>query len=458
MHEQKKWDSEELNRLQSEYNQKPAEMPYRMFSEQISPLFPGRSIESIRCKLKSITPKGSANGKEIGDTSRLEYSDDRIYIVQASKRIMSQEELMKAYDINPDEWRVEKYIIRTSESYRKDRSVSWHVVDGKVLTGDVEDTGKMLVVPLYHMELRLIRKAEEIRARDAIEDMLQEIKKFSPKYPTIHYTKHKDGMLYEIAMPDIHFGRLTWHEESGEDFDIKIADRIVKSVLADLLQYTKNFKIDRILLPLGNDFFNVNNKTNTTVKGTMQQEDTRWQKTFRAGRILATEMIDACTAIAPTDVLFIPGNHDEEKIFYLGDALECWYHNNKNVHIDNMAKSRKYYDYGKVLLGFTHGNAEIMKKLPNLMQFEVPQLWGNSLYREWHTGDKHHKTDFVLEVEEQVGIVVRVLRSLVPADAWTFGHGFVGSQRASEAFLWHPENGLIAQFTSGIKSEEFSGD
>jgi hypothetical protein len=452
MRKQQNWKEVELERLRSEYQQKPKDMSVHDFSINICELFPERSSESIRCKLKQIINEK----EEINSSARVEYSDDHVYIVQASKRIMSQEELMKAYNLDPDEWRVEKYIIRTSEGYRKDRKVSWHVEEGQVIKGDVEDTGKMLVVPLYHMELRLIRKEEEIKARDAIESMIQESKKFAPKYPTIKYIKHKEGMLYEIAMPDIHFGRLTWHEESGEDFDIKIADYIVKSVLADLLQYTKNFEIDRILLPLGNDLFNVNNKTNTTVRGTLQQEDTRWQKTFRAGRILATEMIDACTSIAPTDVLFIPGNHDEEKIFYLGDALECWYHNNKNVHIDNLAKSRKYYNYGKVLLGFTHGNAEIMKKLPNLMQFEVPQLWGNSLYREWHTGDKHHKTDFVLEVEEQVGIVIRVLRSLVPADAWTFNHGFVGAQRASESFLWHPTKGLIAQFTAGIEMEEIS--
>ena len=152
----------------------------------------------------------------------------------------------------------------------------------------------------------------------------------------------------------------------------------------------------------------------------------------------------------------MPGNHDEERVFYLGDALECWYHNNKNVHIDNGAISRKYYNFGRVLLGFTHGDAETTKKLPSLMQFEVPKLWGDSIYREWHTGDKHHKTDFVIEVDEHVGIVIRILRSLVPADAWTFNHGFVGSQRAAEAFLWHPDNGLIAQFTAGVDMDEYT--
>jgi hypothetical protein len=370
---------------------------------------------------------------------------------------MSQEELMEAYNIDPSKWRVEKYIIRTSESYRKDRKVSWHVIDGRVTSGDVEDSGKMIVVPLYHMELRLARKAEEVRARDAIDEMIQDAKKFAPRYPQTRRTPRKGSMLYEIAVPDIHFGRLTWHEESGHDFDIKIAECVVKNAVDQLLQYSNNFEVGRILLPIGNDFFNANSQLNATVKGTVQQEDTRWKKTFRAGRKLATDMIDACSEIAPVDVLFIPGNHDEERLFYLGDALECWYHQNKNVSIDNSAKSRKYYSFGNVLLGFTHGDATAIKKLPNIMQFEEPKLWGDSVHREWHTGDKHHKMDFVLEVDEQVGIIVRILRSLVPEDAWTFNRGFVGSRRAAESFLWHPVDGLIAQFTAGVNMSECTG-
>ena len=412
----------------------------------------GLNKETVRSYWNAHERQDEETGEpeSVGASSKVEYGDDMIHVVQDSDRIMSQEELMAAYKIDPAQWRVEKYIIRTSEGYRKDRRVDWHVENGVVLSGDVEDSGKMLVVTLYHMELRLARKEEEIKTQNALSLFVEDAIAFAPKYPKIEYTPHENGMLYEIAMPDIHFGRLTWREESGEDFDIKIAAHVVKTAMAQLLQYTQGFGIDRILLPIGNDFFNVNSKTNTTVRGTPQQEDTRWQKTFRAGRVLATAMIDACTAIAPTDVLIIPGNHDEEKIFYLGDALSCWYHDNGNVTINNGAQSRKYYPYGKVLLGFTHGDAETVKKLPNLMQFEEPQLWGNSLYREWHLGDKHHKADLVLEVEDHIGVVMRTLRSVVAADAWTFSRGFVGAQRAAEAFLWHPQNGLIAQFTAGV--------
>lgn len=119
-------------------------------------------------------------------------------------------------------------------------------------------------------------------------------------------------------MPDIHFGKLTWREESGDDYDIKIAREIVTSTLERLLSYAEHFGVERILFPFGNDFFNVDNIDNTTTHGTPQQEDTRWRKTFREGKRLAVSMIDRCLSIAPVDVLVIPGNHDEQRSFFPG--------------------------------------------------------------------------------------------------------------------------------------------
>jgi hypothetical protein len=79
-----------------------------------------------------------------------------------------------------------------------------------------------------------------------------------------------------------------------------------------------------------------------------------------------------------------------------------------------------------------------------LMPVEVPELWAQSTYREIHCGDKHHKYD----AKEQAGVVVRILRSLAAADAWTYQRGFVGSMRAAEGFLWDKKLGLKAQFTA----------
>lgn len=201
------------------------------------------------------------------------------------------------------------------------------------------------------------------------------------------------------------------------------------------------------MIPLGNDFFNVDNKDATTTRGTPQQEDTRYQKTYRIGREICVWMIDACSQLAPVDVLIIPGNHDEQRSFYLGDSLFCWYHQNQNVNIDNRSMKQKYYSFGKNLIGFTHGYDEKLGNLPLMMALDQPDLWAKAKYREWHTGDKHHKVDLIPKADESRGLVVRILRSLAASDAWTFNKGY-RSLRASEGFLWHPDNGLIAQYTA----------
>jgi hypothetical protein len=221
----------------------------------------------------------------------------------------------------------------------------------------------------------LRRKVNEVNAREAIDAMIRDARKYAPKYTKIRYPKDRDGLLYEVDMPDLHFGKLAWAEESGQDYDIQIAEKAARAAFAGLLGFVVHQPISKILLPLGNDFFNVNGAGEQTVNGTKQVEDTRWQKTFRKGRQLLVELIDMCAQVAPVDVLIIPGNHDRERMFYAGDALECWYHKSPDVSIDNGANMRKYYPFGRNLIGFTHGSEErLVRRLLMLFQQTPNQL------------------------------------------------------------------------------------
>ena len=442
------WTEPEDAVLIDEYNQREASESIRSFADRFAS---GRNLssEAVRNRI-AVLERGVRvpPHPKTGAGDSYEEGERFISVVCASERILSQDEIIKRFRVDLDKWELKYFRIKPSEGYRKDRKVSWHVSNGHITSGHVEDTGRMLIVPLYSIEARFERKTDEIRARMVIEQMVKDAAKHAPKYPKIVYKKPKNGMLYEIDMPDIHFGRQTWKEESGAEYNIEIAGKVVRKAIADLLAYTKLFPVERILLPLGNDFFNVNNKGNTTVHGTPQQEDERWQKTFRAGLKLAVEMIDACAGVAPVDVLIVKGNHDEERTFYMGEVVAAWYHKCPNVNIENGPKGRKYYLYGKNLIGFTHGSEEKLDRLPLLMPVEAPDLWAKSTYREFHLGDKHH-----FEAKEYGGVVVRILRSLAAADAWTFDRGFIGALRAAESFVWDKERGLIAQFTVAPEAE-----
>jgi hypothetical protein len=146
--------------------------------------------------------------------------------------------------------------------------------------------------------------------------------------------------------------------------------------------------------------------------------------------------------IAPVDVVVIPGNHDEHTMFLVGEILEAFYHNTDRVVVYNSPKSRKYYEFGKCMIMYTHGNGEKHGDLGLICATEEPQMWGRTKYREAHLGHYHKsKSTSYINVDENQGFRVRILPSLSANDAWHYGKGY-SAIRAAEAFVWDKEKGL----------------
>ena len=307
-------------------------------------------------------------------------------------------------------------------------------------------------VPLFRVVVRLKRKSSAaIGLRAAFESLIRDAREHAPKYSKVDYKKQKgEELMAEISLPDFHLGKLCWAAETGNDYDVKIAKNLFRNAVYTLAETARQAHVTRILLPIGNDFFNVDGRENQTAGGTPQDEDGRWQHTFVEGRKLLVDAIDHLQAIAPVQVLIVPGNHDTERSFYLGEALSCWYHNCPNVEIDNAPTSRKYVAWGKVLLGFTHGNEEAEKNLLGIFATERPELWGTSSYREAHLGHWHHRKERVYQpVSEENGFRVRYLSSLSAADAWHTSKGY-SALRAAQMFLWSKTRGCTAEHVYNV--------
>jgi hypothetical protein len=247
-----------------------------------------------------------------------------------------------------------------------------------------------------------------------------------------------------VDLFDLHLGKLSWAEEVGENYDAKIAASVAESAVRDLLSQASGYALEQIVLPLGNDFFNSDNLVGTTTAGTRQDVDTRFHLMFRRGRALASWMIETCAAVAPVVVPVVPGNHDRQTSFCLGEVMAAEFRHDPRVTIDNTARVRKYHLYGRNLLGFTHGDEEKPGELPQLMATEQPDLWAKSTYREFQIGHFHHgkeKAPFL--VDDKTGVTVRWCRSLSGSDRWHAGKGYVG-RRGAEAFVLRSSGGLRA--------------
>lgn len=350
---------------------------------------------------------------------------------EITERIISVENLLEIYKINLEEWDIEKQVVNT-----------WEV-------GAKTPDGSIAVTPLFQVKVWLVRKklAEDkdfLRA-----SFFEDLKKLSPKVPKKKYEyRDSDPKMLEITVFDLHYGKVAWHEETGENYNLETASRRFEESIEYHLDFFKHKNIEKILLPIGNDYFNSDKAFpyNSTTSGTPQEEDTRWQNTFKKGKELLIKVINRLTEVAPVEVIVIPGNHDYERSYYLGDTLESWFHNDENVTINNSPSPRKYFLYGKNLLGFTHGNNEKISSLPVIMAQEVPHLWAKSIYREVHLGHLHHKKEIKYHsTEEYQGVILRYMSSMSGTDSWHHRKGYTGATKNSEAFLWDPNKGLAGQ-------------
>jgi hypothetical protein len=255
----------------------------------------------------------------------------------------------------------------------------------------------------------------------------------------------KDTAL-EINIPDLHIGKLAWGKETGEDYDIKIAIERYKKAINELLSRVNPLKLEKIILPIGNDMINIDNKANTTTGGTPQSCDSRFGKMFQTAKNLLIDTIDKLSDIAPVEVIVVPGNHDTVAMFTLGEVLDAWYHNNELVTVINTHTPRKYLQYGSNLLMYCHGHSEKLQDLGIICATEQPQLWAATKFRRVHVGHFHHSKQIKFtDVQEYPGFTVKVLNSLSANDAWHAEKGYV-SLKGAEAFLYHRDKGLIANY------------
>lgn len=303
---------------------------------------------------------------------------------------------------------------------------------------------KPLQMQQYRVKLFLKRLVKK-EIQEAVKAVYAEMKKYAPKYQKLKRTVSKGNpSLAVFGLFDSHFGKLCWKPETGTDYDLKIAETLYKNAVIDLVARCGNRNIDSIVLPIGNDFFHVDNKQNTTYRGTPQDVDGRYVKIFSAGKLAVIWAVEELMKIADVKVMWIPGNHDPTISYHLCETLDSWFHNTPHVEVDVGPSSRKYHMWHDTLLGFTHGDTIKPHDLPGLMSIEQSENWSKATCREWLLGHMHRSREWVTKGTDTFqGTTVRVLQSLAGTDAWHHEQGFVGQRRAAEVYFYEKEIGYV---------------
>ncbi len=358
-----------------------------------------------------------------------------------SDHVRTLDQLLAATQVNQEEWKTKDVLLN-----------KWDVTSWKKGYAETKQN--------FQVKARLERNNEFIRERIVGELFQKMIKDYTPPvyYNPQPQVEREDNLL-EISIFDLHIGKLAWGGETFENYDVKIARKRFLGSIEKLLQNASGFNYERILFPVGNDFFNSDTMENTTTKGTPQDEDLRWQKTFDVGTRLLVDGINMLKQSGvPVDVVVVPGNHDFERSYYMGSYLSAWFKDDPTVCINNHASPRKYYIYGNTMLGLTHGSEEKEASLPMLMATDVESKphWTSTKFHEWHLGHIHRKRTVKYEINksrelnEDLGVTIRYLSSLTGTEEWHHKKGYVGSTKAADGFVWNKEFGLVAHLNTNL--------
>jgi hypothetical protein len=357
---------------------------------------------------------------------------DTAQVTRAShERVKTLADLIRVCEIDTNEWEVERWVANKWEMGSKDPD------------GDTRTT------PLFQVKAWLKRKVVIIAVRDEIAAMVEEAKRLIRPRPIKRLSKPGQFML-EPSLPDLHVGKLAWGVETGHgDYDIQIAERVFKEALLTLIERTSHFQYARVVFPIGQDLLHADSLSGMTTKGTRLDTDSRYPKSFRAAwKLMAWAVETLAAEVAPVKGLIVPGNHDQLGAFTLGEVLSAYFHNTKHVTIDNQPRSRKYDQFGRNMLMWTHGDKGKKANYPLIMATEEPDMWAASTHREVHTGHIHQT-----QVLEFNGVRVRTSPALCAPDAWHAEHFFVGSKRGAEAFVFDQHEGPVCIATYTVPQE-----
>lgn len=284
--------------------------------------------------------------------------------------------------------------------------------------------------------------------------LLDAIASLAEKWPAREPIKLEDGPPLEertmcaIPMGDPHFGQYSWPAETGDDYDLQLAEAYHVTAMQSLVSSAPRAK-KGLLINLG-DFLHADNSSNQTLRGHHQLDvDTRWPKVIRSSVNAVIKLVQLMlTRFGEVEVWMVPGNHDPHSAVMLTIALQLFFKDEPRVKVNDEASLFFYVRFGESLIGSTHTHTiKDRASLGALMPYHRPMDYALSRYHYYYCGHVHH--DSLLETK--TGVIVETMRTLAGKDKFAAESGY-GSGRDMKCDVYDIEDGRVQRNTIGIRS------
>ncbi|QBZ71276.1 DNA repair exonuclease [Raoultella phage RP180] len=281
------------------------------------------------------------------------------------------------------------------------------------------------------------RQVELMKA--VIEGMKSEITPVAPVKAT--RAKRDDKLLNLYTISDFHLGMLAWGDESGDDWDMKIAEDLFSRWFDAAFQKAPDAGTGVINL-LGDLAHFDSLVAVTPASGNVLDADTRYQKLVRYMIRMVRRVVDmALVKHKNVRLLIVQGNHDESGMIWLAEMFSTLYDNEPRVFVDTSPDVYKMVQHGKTTLFFHHGHKARFDAIEPVMIAKFRKAFGESVYSYAHVGHLHHQ-----KIVESRNMIVEQHRTLAAKDAYASRGGWM-SGRSANVITYSAEYGEVARLT-----------
>lgn len=282
------------------------------------------------------------------------------------------------------------------------------------------------------------QKLQEM-AQAILVGMKDEIPKVKPCNPPTDSISNQILNCYVIT--DYHFGMLSWKEETGADWDLKIGEETIIKWFAQAIQQSPD-AYQAIFAQLS-DFLHFDGMDAVTPASKhLLDVDTRFAKVVRSAiRILRTVIDMLLQKHQQVHIIMADANHDPVSQIWLREWFSAMYENEPRITVDTSPSPYNAYEFGKTALFFHHGHKRKVANVSEVFAGQFREMFGRTKYAYAHMGHLHS-----VDVKENNLMIVEQHRTLAAPDAYSARGGWL-SGRDAKVITYHRDYGEVSRLT-----------
>lgn len=319
---------------------------------------------------------------------------------------------------------------------RKEAGPEWEPTDGLVIKGKtslIDAEGRIIT---QHVMERAGAQAQAEAMRAAVEAFKEELPRVHALTAPGHW---QADLLNQFTVTDNHFGMLAHREETGSDYDLKIAEQLFLDWFAAAISCAPDAHTG-LLAQLGDLMHHDSLESVTPAHRHVLDADSRLHKVVRAVIRALRRVIDMMLQKHQhVHVVMASGNHDPASSVWIRELLATLYENEPRITVDRSPSLYYAYEWGNTGLYYHHMHKRGVKDLDRVFAGMFREMYGRCEFNYGHGGHLH--SDAVVSTQ-----LMHIERheTLAAPDAYASGGGWL-SGRSAKVITYSKNHGEVGR-------------